>query len=165
MTPPRDTVTAPRRTLDDIGGVSTLAGLSDKEHTVFCAAMWAKANNRLVNFAAIGRHMSPPCTGQWCGKLFARARLKLSLNLGHDVELPPYDGFERYDDLVSIPVGGMEWFVSYFDGEEPLEDGDAGDYDDHGLDEDTREAPHWLTVLVSDGDEGEIEEESFDDPH
>lgn len=154
-------VTTPTRTLDDFGPISNLAGLSDKEHTVFCSAMWAKANNRLVNFAALGRQLG--CSGQWCGKLFQRARVKLYLVLGHEVDLPPYDGLERYADFVSIPVGGMEWFVSYFDGEES---DDQDDHDDHGLDEGTQDAPHWMTVL-SDGDAGDemsaTEGESFDD--
>jgi len=110
-------VTTPTRTLDDFGPISNLAGLSDKEHTVFCSAMWSKANHRLVNFAALGRQLG--CSGQWCGKLFQRARVKVSLIVGHDVDLPPYDGLERYDDLQVEPVGGLEWFMSTFDKEEP----------------------------------------------
>jgi hypothetical protein len=100
---------------EKLAAVSTLAGLTPREHLVFFSLAWSKANGRLPNVTALGRQLG--CTRQAVAKSLENAVQKLSVTLGHDVDLPEFDGVPRAADLVITASSRSGLFAVIAEGE------------------------------------------------
>lgn len=80
-----------------MGTLSTMAGLTPREHAVVFSWLWRRAKGERATDAALARQFH--CSRPAIHKSHQKAKDKLDAALGHEVKPPQYDGFDRYEDL------------------------------------------------------------------